>query len=135
MTTINLPGDQLRTSNNDMRFGIFHLVWLDAAIETADVQSTERQLRSIINHLKKFHDLEECRKYIQQCSQIDRIIMIVSSELGQEIISSLYQIRQITSIYIYSIDQKINTQWADKFPKVNLSYMKLNLLDVLLYHR
>ena len=118
-----------------MRFGIFHLIWLDATIETNDVQSTEGKLRSIINHLKKFHDLEECRKYIQQCSPIDRIIMIVSSELGQEIISSIYQTRQITSIYIYSIDQRTNAQWADKFSQVNLSYMKLNLFDVFLYHR
>lgn len=118
MATATLSSDQLRTSNSDMRFGTFHLVWLDAAIGTSAVQSAEQKLRPIINHLKKFQDIGECRKYIEQCSLIDRIILIVSSELGQEITFSVYKIRQITSIYIYSIDRNVNAQWADKFSKV-----------------
>ena len=117
MTTNN----QLLASNDDMRFGIYHLVWLDAGICTSDLQEAEQNLRSMINHLKKFQDVEQCQKYIERCSPLDRIVMIVSSDLGQQIISSIYKLRQVISIYVYSIDQKYNTQWADKFVKVNPS--------------
>lgn len=115
--------------SNDAPLEIFHLIWLDADINTKDIQDAEQKLRSIINQLKKFQDVEQCQTYIEQRSQKDRVIMIVSGRLGREIVPSVYKLRQVTSVYVYCVDENSNNQWADKFAKVKLSLETLIPFD------
>ena len=118
MATTILPDDDFHTNDDDMNLEIFCIIWLDAGVNAKDTRDTEQKLRSIINHLKKFQDVKQCQKYIEQRSPKDRIVMIVSGELGQEIVPSIYKHRQVMSIYVYCIDNEVHKQWADKFAKV-----------------
>lgn len=94
------------------------LVWLDPkhqdSQETVDVQ---QQLRKSINHLKIFSNGDECVKYIQSISS-DRIVMIVSADLAEEILPCIHQLRQVASIYIHCLHNNIIKQWIDKYKKV-----------------
>ncbi len=83
-------------------------------------RNTEQKLRSIINQLKKFQDVEQCQQYIEQTSQKDRLVLIVSGRLGWEIVPSIHNIRQVISIYVYCMDKERNEQWACKYEKVKV---------------
>ena len=75
---------------------------------------------------KKFRDVKECQQYIEQTTEKDRLILIVSGRLGREIVPLMHQLRQIISIYIYCMDKQANEQWSTKFPKVTQT--KFNLI-------
>ena len=89
---------------------MFCLIWLDA--NTHESRNTEQKLRSIINQLKKFHDVDQCEKFIQSTSSQDRLIFIVSGQLGRTILPKIHHFRQVTSIYIYCMDKKNNQHWS-----------------------
>ena len=120
MATAALPNDEFHTNADNNHLEIFCLIWLDADADIKGTRDTEQKLRSIINHPKKFHDVEQCRQYIEQRSQKDRLVLIVSGRLGREIVPSIHKLRQVTSIYVYCMDKKGNAQWACKYKKVRL---------------
>jgi hypothetical protein len=97
---------------------IFCLLWLDAVADNHEIQNAEQKLRSIINYLKRFQDVKPCQQYIEQSSNQDRIVLIVSGRLGQEIVPSVQQLRQVISIYVYCMNKKTHEKWASKHPKV-----------------
>ncbi|CAF4959412.1 unnamed protein product, partial [Rotaria sp. Silwood1] len=111
-----------------MRLEIFCLIWLDTNANATEIRDTEQRLRSIINHLKKFKDVEQCQKYIEERSQKDRLVMIVSGQLGREIVPVIHQLRQVISIYVYCFDKKRNEKWACKFAKVKAVVVELDEL-------
>ena len=75
-------------------------------------RNTEQKLRSIINQVKRFHDVDQCEKFIQSTSSQDRLIFIVSGQLGRDILPKIHHLRQVTSIYIYCMDKKNNQHWS-----------------------
>jgi hypothetical protein len=120
MATTILPCDEFQTNTDDKNLEIFSLIWIDENVNIKDTRDTEQKLRSIINQLKKFQDVKQCQQYIEQRSEQDRLIIIVSGQLGQEIVPSIHNLRQVMSIYVYCMDKRNNEQWACKFAKVKL---------------
>jgi hypothetical protein len=115
-----LSNNDFQMSTNDKNLEIFSLIWLDENVNVKDTRDTEQKLRSIINHLKKFQDVKQCQQYIEQRSKKDRLILIVSGQLGREIVPSIHNLRQVMSIYVYCMDKKNTREWACKFAKVKL---------------
>ncbi|CAF1092564.1 unnamed protein product [Adineta steineri] len=128
MATALLLNDDFYTNTDDKYLEIFSLIWLDANVDVKDNRDTEVKLRSIINHIKKFQDIEQCEQYIDQTSQKDRLILIVSGPLGQEIVPSIHQLRQVISIYVYCMDKNSNEQWVHKFSKIKSVVVDLDEL-------
>ncbi|CAF1390651.1 unnamed protein product [Rotaria sordida] len=118
MPTPTLPIDDLHTKIDDPDIETFCLIWLDANVNTEENRDTKQKLNSIIKRLETFQDIEQCQKYIEEQSQKDRLIMIVSGRLGQEIVPSIHQLKQIILIYVYCGDKDSNKPWAEKFSKV-----------------
>jgi hypothetical protein len=118
MATAVLPNDDFHTNTDDMHLEIFVLIWLDANANVKEIRDTEQKLRSIINHIKKFQDVRQCQQYIEQRSQKDRLVLIVSGQFGQEIVPFIHNLRQIISIYVYCMDKEEHEKWACQFAKV-----------------
>ncbi|CAF0940088.1 unnamed protein product [Adineta steineri] len=117
-TTLTLE-DTSQEKMDDKQCEIFCLFWLDSNTDTHETRNAEQKLRSVINYLKRFQEVKSCQRDIEQSSHKDRIILIVSGRLGQEIVPSIYQLRQVVSIYVYCMDIKRHEQWASKYNKVN----------------
>ena len=120
MATAVLPNHDPYTTTDDNHLEIFSLVWLDASVGGEEARHTEQKLRSIINHIKTFHDVEQCQQYIKGRSQKNRLVLVVSGRAGREIVPSIYKCRQVVSIYVYCLNKKGNEQWAHEFVKVKL---------------
>lgn len=121
MATPVLSNGELDTSADDQHLETFSLIWLDTNMNVKETRNTEEKLRSIINHLKKFPDVKQCQEYIEQRSQEDRLVLIVSGRMGQEMVPVIHHLRQVISIYVYCTDKKKNEEWSCKFPKVDFS--------------
>ena len=120
MDMASLPSVDSLTNDNDDHLEIFSLIWLDTNVHHEGNQDTQQRLRPIINHLKKFQDGEECKQYIKQRPIHDRLVLIVSSELGRQVVPSIHKFRQMSAIYVTSTDKKSDEQWAHEFVKVRL---------------
>ena len=109
----------------------FSLIWLDKKVnETDSNRQTQKALRQIINNLKTFDDQQQCHNYITSCCAQDRMILIISGQLGQQLVPQIYQLRQISSIYVYCKNKEANEQWARKYDKVK---RVINEVDYLLH--
>jgi hypothetical protein len=98
----------------------FSLVWLDTQVNTlTENHQTQLELRQIINHLKTFDDKQQCYQYIKSISpQNHRLVLIVSDKYGRQLIPQIHQFRQVSSIYIYCRNKKVDEQWTKDFTKV-----------------
>ncbi|CAF2977620.1 unnamed protein product [Rotaria sp. Silwood2] len=129
MATAILPNYGLHKNVDDQQqLEDFCLIWLDDSANAKDNRDTEQKLRSIINTLRKFQDVKHCQKFIEERSQNNRVVMIVSGRLGREIVPSIHKIRQIISIYVYCMDKERNKQWAVNFPKIKAVVVELDEL-------
>ena len=115
-TVIDLPLDTLRGDNLET----FSLLWLDTPIDYIQKNvDTQQQLRTLINRLEIFQDDQECERYIQSISTEIRLVLLVSCESAQKLVPRIHQLRQLSLIYVYSMDEKADQQWAVQFTKVN----------------
>ena len=120
MATTILHEDNTHIIDNNLE--IFSLIWLDANINRIkDSRNSERKLRNIINHLKKFEDKHMCQQYIEHRPKEDRLVLIVSGQLGQELVPRIHHLKQICSIYVYCTDKRKSEGWTGGFSKVRLS--------------
>lgn len=76
---------------------------------------------SIISDFKKFANVSQCQKYIKEQSQKDWLVMVVSGQLGQMIVPSIHDLKNIVSIYVYCMNKAKNDEWARSFAKVRLN--------------
>lgn len=96
----------------------YSLLWLDAEVNSSKENvSAQKKLRSALNHIRTFEDVEECKEYIEQSTD-DRITFIVSGDMGQKIVPLVHALIQIVSIYVYCFNKKKHELWTAKFPKV-----------------
>jgi hypothetical protein len=96
-----------------------YLIWLDTSVnKSKENLDAQQQIRTIINHLKTFENVQDCEQHLHQISKDDRIFLIVNGRLGQEIVPRIHHYRQIFSIYVYCMDKNLNEEWAKHFFKV-----------------
>ncbi len=100
----------VRQSNNNLN--IYTLVWLDTSI------NTQRKLQSFVDRVLIFVEVDRCEQYIHSVSLSDRLILIVSDDLGQQLIPRIHQFQQIDSIYIYCLNKQFDQQWTQEYIKV-----------------
>jgi hypothetical protein len=106
------------THNNNLE--TFALLWLDAAVNiNEENRKAQQQLRSTINHVITFEDPNLCQEYIQSVCLEDRLVLIVSGQLGEEVVPRIHQVQQLSSIYVYCMNKERNEKWAKNFPKVS----------------
>ena len=111
--------EEIDNNGNDENLETFSLLWLDAQVDTTEEnRQAQKQLRNIINHLKTFNEENDCQQYISTITPQDRVVFIVSGRLGRTIVPKVHHLQQITSIYVYCMNQQANEQWSKDFTKV-----------------
>lgn len=108
----------LSSNTNDRLIHKSTLIWLDINVNSKENKKALRELCTISSNVEKFHDKKEFQWYIEQITSDNPLIIIVSGQLGREIVPSIHKRRDVESIYIYCRDKEGNEKWASKFPKV-----------------
>jgi hypothetical protein len=104
---------------------IYSLLWLDSsANDSQETNQAQQYLRTTINYVKLFKKSNECEAYIRSLGKDDRIVLIVSGRLGQEIVPRIHQVQQVSAIYVYCMNKQQNEKWAGKFNKVRHDHQR-----------
>lgn len=110
----------------------FTLVWLDSRVDLSeDNIHTQTLLREAFEDLKTFTELEQCVDYIRM-SAVSRIVLIVSGQLGEEILPVIHAHPLLTAVYVFCRDRERNEKWAYQYPKVRKICWQKN--DFQLFH-
>jgi hypothetical protein len=72
------------------------IVWLDPDIDEDQME----QLRQIINEVHIFNQLDLCIDYIEDIHD-ERILLILSEQIGQQIVPLVHDLSQIEAIYLF----------------------------------
>lgn len=111
---------------------LFSLIWLDASVDSSEQKlNIQRQLRISINYLKTFNNENECENYVLSTSNNDRIILIISGQLGKDLVGHIHHLRQISSIYVFCIDRRKHELWSNQYIKVNKMNIYFNCLFII----
>jgi hypothetical protein len=112
-------------SFDDINLELITLIWLDKFVDaTQENREIQDKLRSIINYLKIFDNCQECEDFIKNKlnDKQDKIILIVSGQLGQEIIENIHHLRQIISIFVFCGNREKYLIWANNYKKVKFYF-------------
>jgi hypothetical protein len=96
----------------------FSIFWLDGSVNNEENLTAQKKLRNIINQVKTFEDPEEFVDRIRRIPQGDRIVLIVSGQLGRIVVPEIHHLRSVSSIYIYCMNQAANKKWSQAYSKV-----------------
>lgn len=103
-------------------FETYSLVWLDPTIiHSPEFAHVQPQLRTTINYCQVLKNKNECLAYVYSVPKTERIILIVSGRLGQEVLPIVHDLETIVAVYVYCMDKPKYEQWAQPFPKVSHS--------------
>ncbi|CAF1541544.1 unnamed protein product, partial [Didymodactylos carnosus] len=104
------PATHLFHDNNLENFTV---VWLDADIDkTDDCHDTKKRLRTIANHLRTFCDADECIDYISSI-KMEQVLLILSGSFGEIIAPLIFELSQITFIYIFCLNKIKHETWSN----------------------
>lgn len=107
----------ISSSNNNLE--TFSLLWLDSSVNTTQENiAAQEELRATIHQLKTYSDPNECERGILSWPTDDRIVLIVSGQLGRQVVPRIHSVEQLVSIYVYCQNQALNEQWSIQFIKV-----------------
>ena len=89
----------------------FLLVWLDANFDEskADFKRSIQELRRIVASINTFTDAQECINFLSDIKK-EKVFMIVSGSLGQQVVSKIESWPQFDSIYVFCSDKSFHEQ-------------------------
>ena len=120
-------------ATKDRNLETYSLVWLDENCNKPKTNiNTQEQLRKCINYLQTFENDKDCEEYIRSLSKDDRIILIVNNKFGEQIVPQLHGLQQISSIYVYDLNQKTEIDWIKNYPKIKNKTGVIHDLNVLI---
>lgn len=98
----------------------FTLICLDEHFSEND-----KQIRSILDYVCCFNDIDECETYIKDINKSNFIFFIVSSEHFNSIVSHIHDLSQVIAIYVlknnersYSKKENVDKHWTKRYTKV-----------------
>ena len=98
----------------------FLIIWLDPNIKnhTTDFQDSIDRLRSIVNSIRTFDDLDECIDFIGR-PRSEKLFIITSNTLGPLLLRRIHRIPQLQSVFVFDANESINGQlWTREWNKV-----------------
>lgn len=117
----------MASSQHVQNLETYFLFWLDAAVNSSEENlEAQRKLRASINCLTTFEDEAKCEEYVLSVAKDDRIVLIVSGQLGSNLIPRVHPLRQISAIYVYCVNKQEDEQWPQEFNKVVISFLLMS---------
>ena len=98
------------------------------SVSNADAQHTLEHLRSTVNDLTVFTQLEECVTFLQGI-QLEKVFLIVSGSLGQSLVPRIHAMTQIDAIFIFCIDEIRHEEWVKEWTKVKGVFTRIEFIS------
>ncbi|CAF1087467.1 unnamed protein product [Adineta ricciae] len=106
----------------------FTLVWLDSSVNVSEENlDTQVLFRKVNDQLRTFDKVDQCLEYIRMNPK-EKLVLVVSGRLGQEILPRIQQFTNLIAVYVYCSDKKRNEEWANKYLLIKDVIVDLKIL-------
>ncbi|CAF3265506.1 unnamed protein product [Rotaria socialis] len=108
----------------------FLVVWLDPNLDDLiddDWRDNVDELRSIVNTVNTFNDVDQCIDFLSDIKD-EKVFMIISGALGQQVISYIHDIQQLHSIYVFCGSKQKHEKWVKDWPKIKGVFTQIQQL-------
>ncbi|CAF4530279.1 unnamed protein product [Rotaria sp. Silwood2] len=104
----------------------FLLIWLDAHFDESetDYKKSIQHLHDISVTVTIFTDVDECIYFLTDINN-EKVLMIVSSTLAQNIVPIIQECPQLNSIYVLCDNSSTHEKWAKTIPKIKGVYKQI----------
>ena len=69
--------------------------------------------------MRTFDNIPQCQQIIETITEDEnQFILIVSGQLGRQIVPNIHKLQQISSIFVYCGNKQLNEEWARQYSKV-----------------
>ncbi|CAF1425373.1 unnamed protein product [Rotaria magnacalcarata] len=102
------------------------LIWLDANLDESNefYHDSLIKLRRIAKIIYTYNLMDKCVDFFSRTKH-EKVFMIVSGTLGQEIVPRLHPVPRLAAVYIYCQNRLKHAQWSKKWMKVKGVYTDL----------
>lgn len=112
-----LSTDESYANHNEQGSLRFILLDSDAIADIFLCGSGRHTIMITSNGVVKFQNQEECQQYIKQRSNY-RLVLITSGSSGRNLVPKIHQLPQVTSIFVFCMDETRHKIWTRNFSKV-----------------
>ena len=100
-------------------FQSYPLVWVDPSIDESNsaCQHTLQQLRTVANDITIFTDVDRCVAFLENVYN-EKVIVITSEELGQNLVPCIHSMAQVHTIYIFCNNRVLHEAWTEGWSKI-----------------
>ena len=97
----------------------FIIIWVDARLHSdqpldEDTEHSRAALHQIVNSVKLFDTSDKCIHFINDTIKDEKVFLIVSGSIGQDLVPQIEDDHRLDSIYIFCWDKSKHEQWANK---------------------
>lgn len=119
-TALSISNIDAKTESPNSIFTTFSLLWLDVDKRRIPYYlEARKKLYSIIDCIEDFEHIDPCENFIKQATDQRHHIVVVGKNSTQEFIPSLHSYEQVSTFYIYNVDDHaIDNDWMKLHPKV-----------------
>ncbi|CAF2639135.1 unnamed protein product [Rotaria sp. Silwood2] len=105
------------------------VVWLDATVDNTDDATikSQVQLRQIARTIRTFSDPEKCIQWVKEVKN-EKIFLIVSGRLSENILEKVDPYAQIAVIYIFCLQSSKYEYLIDKYTKLKGAYTDISTI-------
>ncbi|CAF4271617.1 unnamed protein product [Rotaria magnacalcarata] len=106
------------------------LVWLDPTVDRnqeSDTLASLENLRKIVDYTKLFNNVEQCQQFIEQTKTTTTFI-ITSDDLDEQLVSNVYNLKNVYSIYIYNTTNNYQQEWISNYSKIKQVHSNIEKL-------
>ena len=102
------------------------LIWLDNSINECNqyYHQTVSQLRQVVNTVRTFTDANQCIEFIKTIVD-QKIYLIISGSLGQQLMPTIHNISQVDSILIFCGNKAHHELWSKNWPKIKGVFIQM----------
>ena len=95
------------------------LIWLDNNIDNNSIncQNIITQLQHTVNSIKTFINVEACLEFLKNIEN-EKICMIISGSLAQDIVPQIHNMSQVDTIFIFCGNKKLHELWIKDWSKM-----------------
>jgi tetratricopeptide (TPR) repeat protein len=109
------------------------LIWLDSGIDESNNNFTNyiTHLQHIIKNINTFTDPKLCVDFLSHIEN-EKVYMIVSGSLGQQIIPEIHAMSPLDSVYVFCSNKAHHEQWTKGWAKIKGIFTEISPIFILI---
>lgn len=125
----NSTAREVHASEGSSSIQSYILFWLDSNINPtdADCHQTIAQLQSIVSNVHVFNDGDACIDYLSTIKN-QKVFMVVSGSIGEHILPRIYNMPQLSAVFVYCSNRQKYESLTKYSPKVRGIFTDLSVL-------